>query len=449
MPKPIRRFCRNILYLKLIFTNRQSRLSISNQQMLSFNSSVELSTNPKTLKDIFHKAGMKYREGCHLTYIYRKEDIEKINKNLIKTYPERFGLKIFFSTDIASDGSVYYISNRHYCDNRNAMYTKSVGTIKEKMVISNILSISGMAPRVYDIITLKYKNILLQAMVVEHIEGSLAQGREGLNFLKKAYTKLEEENIEIISEKTLTPQGFQKIDIDFAPPKFNYNIVKSDKGLRYIDIQNFRLNRKRSILKIFPDIKEKTHFGESLPFRGKRYPYQSIPFLGITGKRNTTKRLKRIDDLLSKNDICFSGKNILDVGCNLGMFISHSLNKGASWCTGLDFPEIINVAKRSLLYQGFSRFDLIGCDLKKEKITFIKQKYEIIFYLSISHHIGFPDWLDRVGFKYLIFDGKENQSIPDAESSLLERFPNSRVIARDRFKDGDCKHRPFIIIANK
>lgn len=447
IPRPIRRFLRNMLYLKLIFSNIQHRAPLIGQKMFTYISRIELSDTPKTLKEIFNKAGVKYREGCHLIYVYRKEDIERINKDLVKVYPGPIGLKIFFSTEISPDGSVYYISNRHHCNNDDMFYVKSVGTIKEKMDISNILSISSIAPRVYDVINLRHQKILLQAMVVEHIEGSVVQGHRGLDFLGKLYEKLEEEHVERISKKTLTPKGFRPYkDIDFTPPKYNNNIVEGDKGVFYVDIQNFRLDRKKAISEILPDIKERTHFGNTLALRGRRYSYQSIPFLGLNGKRNTAKRFKMLDYFLPENGIRVEGIRILDVGCNLGIFITYFLNRGASWCTGVDLPEIADLAKRFLFYQGFSRFDLIGCDLKKVKMPFNKQEYEVILYLSISHHIGFPDWLDDICFESMIFEGKEGQNVEDAKNILLERFPDMRVVFEDRVKDGDCGYRPFVIL---
>lgn len=445
-PKFVRKVFRNMSYFKLIFGNFQQRLPGLEQKILTFNSNVELSEIPETLKELFDRASIKFIEGTHLLYVFRKRDIATINEDLVKNYPGSIGMKIFFSTERSSDGSVYYISNRFFCNNSYSFYTKSVGSIKEKMVISNIFSISNMAPLVYDIINLKYQDILLQAMVVEHIKGKVVHGQKGSRFLEDFFKKMEEEQIEIISEKTLTPNGFKRIDVDISPPTYNNNIIQNRNSTFYIDIQNFRLKTKDAFLKMLPSIREKTHFGEVLPFRGGKYSYQSIPFLGVNGKRNTSKRFKMFDYLLPENDIQVEGSRVLDVGCNLGIFIAYFLNRGASWCTGVDLPEIADLAKRFLFYQGFSRFDLMGCDLKNMKMPFNKQEYEVILYLSISHHIGFPDWLNETSFKSFIFEGKEGQNVEDAKNILLERFPDMRVVFEDKVKDGDCGYRPFVIL---
>jgi SAM-dependent methyltransferase len=158
-------------------------------------------------------------------------------------------------------------------------------------------------------------------------------------------------------------------------------------------------------------------------------------------------RFDRVASVLRNHNIDFNGMRVLDVGCNLGMFMYYFLKSGAFWCTGLDFAEIADLARRFLFLCGYSRFDLIGCDLKREDVfSLLPQKqFDIVLFFAMSHHIGFPPWLDAVEFQYLLFEGQTWESVEAARSRLLQRFPGAETLHSYRYRDGDSDYRPFLL----
>ena len=115
--------------------------------------------------------GKSVLEGRHSIYLHAVSDIEEFCPSILGQYPVGFGLKIVKSQMISKDTTPYYTSTKN-APASTWFSMRAVGTMLEKMTVSNVLCLDGVAPRVYDIVRLTTnQNGLLYAFVVHHIAG--------------------------------------------------------------------------------------------------------------------------------------------------------------------------------------------------------------------------------------------------------------------------------------
>jgi hypothetical protein len=194
-------------------------------------------------------------------------------------------------------------------------------------------------------------------------------------------------------------------------------------------------------------IGDKTHFGSGRSFRPQRYPYQSVPGLSRSGKRDMQIRVARIRAFLDEHGVSMCDRVVLDVGCNLGVLLMNALYQGARWGIGLDTPEIASVTRRFLFEQGFSRFDLFGCDLRDPATLELlpMRAFDLVLYMSIENHIGFPTWLESLDLGHFLYEGHQRESLDDIVLKFRNWRPKAEILGRLVSSDGDSKPRPMIL----
>lgn len=335
---------------------------------------------------------VKLQEGRHSFYLGHSSEIEKVCSSLNSFYPHPFGLKIIKSREISSDGTPYYTSKK-LTPVSNAVTMRAVGSIYEKAVISNLLNLKNVAPRVYDVIRLKDDYYCYYAMVVQHINGSVVTGKKGIDFIKTFKKVLSETEISTIGIKN---------HADLRPPDFRNNIVADESGIYYVDIQNFIR---------FPKIDRNCRKILSKQTVNKlKMPLELIKWR--CSKQNTGSSLHQdvcfssfdeIDSSLSINKLSFKNKKVLDVGGETGILCMYALSRGARWCVGLRQPELVEKNIKRMFEKGFTRFDIISNNadrnLKPEELPF--KKYDMIFYSSSQENLSIPKWIKH--FKYNLF----------------------------------------------
>lgn len=392
----------------------------------------------ESIKSKFEKTNIQFQEGEFAVYISDQNDIEKISPGLANYYPYSFGMKLIKSQIISPDGTPFYCGTD---TSKTATPTimKIVGSVNDKRIISNILSEHHIAPRVYDIVKFKSSYCDVFALIVEHIEGDVVIGSKGEGFINNLYSIAKKEEIKLLGSKW---SG------DFIPPNFGNNIIGNSSGMYYVDIQNFQLTNIDNVSKnLTKMINQDTHFGASNLLRSEKYSYQSVPELNIKGKRDSNYRVHLIDQLLNKNKIDLKGGCVLDVGCNLGLFLTYSLYRGANWVVGLDMPDVA-IAARSYMYKkGFSTFDILGVDLKSDLVLehLPYKKFDFIFYMSIEGHIGFPSWLDSIDFKYILYEGHEGEGVQGITNKITSSRLNIKILDELKSQDGDSRSRPLLL----
>lgn len=327
------------------------------QQVISFESTIAL--NSELLAADFVERNMCIHSGAHAVYIHEQADIEKLCPELLQRYPQPFGVKIIKSRSPASDGTV------HYTSTRTSPYTTPlgmwiVGTVREKLSVANILSTHGLTSRVYDLIWLEHEDSApLMAMVVEHAGHESVTGDEGAQFIERFKKIAKQEGIAILARNNSK---------DLCAPAFNGNIIRSNHGPVYVDIQNMTLFERRDEAERLSSTAEVALSGNRWLFQHESYPYQNVHWPGVMGRCGVSVRAATVEALLFSIGFEFRKARILDVGCSLGMFMAFFLWKGASHCIGMDTPEVVEATRKILYYFGYSRFDLIGGDLQGHEV---------------------------------------------------------------------------------
>lgn len=299
--------------------------------------------NERQIAEILASHRLKYNQGRHCLYVSDKADLQKIVPGLTEHYPCRIALKIVKSQEISLDGTPYYTS-RKTAPATNFISMLAVGTVLEKVVISNILATFACAPRVYDLIRLTFADVCYYALVVEHIGGDSITGEAGRVFVETLKTILRKQNIEIVAVKR---------NKDFQPPGFNQNIIDSSTGCKYIDIQNFAMFSKKE--HCFQGIVEKLDnsniFADLEVFKRNS--------LSIFCKRKLNKKICEFSQwycqYLTGSGIALQNLTLFDIGSPLGLYTMSALANGARWSYVYDDKEGISI-ERLLYRNGFSRF---------------------------------------------------------------------------------------------
>lgn len=161
---------------------------------------------------------------------------------------------------------------------------------------------------------------------------------------------------------------------------------------------------------------------------GNNKSYYNISINGekVGGERSWEARWNLIKDKLN-----LAGKNILDIGCNIGLFSVYSMKfKNANSAVGIEnstenhtkngFPRLMEAAQ--LLQKAFkTQMKILQIDLNQTKYEkIIGHDYDFVFCLSIFKWINdkqrFLKYLSN--FKEILYEGH------DDDKTEIERFKN-------------------------
>lgn len=271
--------------------------------------------------------GKNILEGRHSVYLHDIHDIKQFCPDLLGKYPGGFGLKIIKSQIMSKDSTPYYTSSKN-APASTWFSMRAVGTMLEKMTVSNLLYMEGVAPQVYDIVRLTTnKNDVFYAFVVQHIPGPALTGSAAGNFMMTFKAALKTNGMETISIKEHR---------DLRGPEYNLNIASGEDSACYVDIQNFVLAEQNIVDKHKNDIRE--------------YSFSLETYFNMF-------------DSLEEENISVKDQKILLLGKYSAGFLPHALASGARWCT-VDLPEEEDLEKyeKAFYLYGLSRFELFGLD---------------------------------------------------------------------------------------
>ena len=173
-------------------------------------------------------------------------------------------------------------------------------------------------------------------------------------------------------------------------------ISLSSLGLdNQLDNQNEEINKILNVLQ---------HTKGHATYDGKQFPagYQTHVLGGITfvGQRDPQKRLAKVP-------YDFTGKTVLDIGCNQGGML-FALKDKIKWGIGIDYDSrLVNAANRIKSFDQSFNLDFYVFDLDKEPLTMIDnflktKKVDICFFLSLCTWV--KKWKQVIDHIYLISD---------------------------------------------
>ena len=176
------------------------------------------------------------------------------------------------------------------------------------------------------------------------------------------------------------------------------------------------------------------------------YHGYNIEDINITGQRTPRQRLDAMG-------IDFTGKRVLDCGCNVGSMLHHLPE--VAWGMGLDYDsKCINVAEKIADILGLDQlrfythdFDKINYDLFKQRVSFIP---DYTFLLSLGSWI--KSWKElykqchNIGGKIILEINNENEGAEQLEFfNNLGRKP--KMIVDNSLDDttGNNRRRTYLV----
>ena len=303
------------------------------QAVFSWPLAVDLPVGPGSEPVGFlEKLGCRVFQGRHSFYLSRRSDIEKICPDLLDFYSYPFGLKIVKSGEISPDGSPYYTS-RFLAPASTNMSMRAVGSMLEKVTISNLLHDYEVAPQVFDLVCLQSPRATYHAFIVQHVGGDFVTGEEGTKFIRRFLRVFKKLGMEVVSINE---------HCDLRPPDFRHNIVTDSIGTYYVDIQNFVIYasgyRRR--------LENRLH--DLLPPRPSKSSY-----MGKTVVQTP-------EFFLGAHGVLVDKARVLDLSRDNGTFAGYLLAAGVGKVVLVRSESVSSLIRQSLYLQEFSRFDVVS-----------------------------------------------------------------------------------------
>ena len=380
---------------------------------------------------------IQYQEGGFCIYIPPQEKAQKLFGSVLSLYPPNSGLKIL--KDLKAPSEAIYCST-----DVNPSSPRTSDWISYRPLdylrVANYLYDKGVGPRVYDLVEVQTPHNSLSIYVVQHVAGTVPSVEECAAFLERLSRLYEDQLIPMMSE--------WKTSEDFLCPGCRGNLIRDEVTgkVLYVDFQGFMIkDAKRYMLQTADEVREDVHFGNLHWIRGGKYLYQSIPGLRI-GKRDTNARWNLFKEALQRQGVSVEGSVVFDIGCNAGMIIYSALTDGAAWAVGWDRPTAAAAARKLLLSSGMTRFDILGQDISSDTDfpSTLPENVElgrnsILFFLSMRKHIGFPDSVKNLPFKYMVYEDHDGEKMSDVKSYLkeIEHGWGLRIDGVTSYVDGD------------
>lgn len=284
----------------------------------------------------------------------------------------------------------------------------SGATLTEATQVQNLFAMHGLARRVYAIVLVNGERL---AQVTRYADG---KGDADVRLAKKLARKYRigakrRRNVGAYIERQAKWIGRHMIDFGgfyFREPKW-YEKRLQDHVIRY---------RKK---------KHTDGLG-----------YQPCDELGIAGRRNISKRIKQMK--LDNDD--FSGKMVLDIGCNNGAFCRYAAERGAKRVVGVDH-KYISGNRQLFNWLGLWNVDFIQIALPhgwrriREKSDI--KRFDIVFCLSVAGHVGgYASWIPALAGDVMYFSGQSVEPRNLYQKSLERDFREVRWLGYVRDEPG-------------
>ncbi len=245
----------------------------------------------------------------------------------------------------------------------------------ESLRIQNLCALHGLAPRVYGV-----EQWQDQYGVRRPVQVTQDMGRSDWSLPPSKAKDIHRQLRELGETHGFTVPGIDKG-------------VQNVAGKKWVDFQAFRFEDD-----YFDRLLERFWSGTMWGDRPYQYP------LEVDVERDTCRDMTyRIKDLgLSLDDIDFNPRTILDIGCNGGVFLNYLTHICGARGTGYDTHQAIQAAREYSAYIEAWNIDYHIADLQKPNA--IEGKYDLVLFMSMSRHVGLPDYVKHCTGKRLILE---------------------------------------------
>lgn len=281
--------------------------------------------------------------------------------------------------------------------------------VDETIKVQNLFARYGLAPRVYDLV---WVGDGLLAQVTDYLT---PQSSDAMRWSERiGLMDLMIETHRIGSRKTVGRDNeAQKWDLAFDVNWIDGKFV--DFGGYYFrepEAYQARIARQARAM-IATD--HKGEIGETA--------YQAVGALGVAGSRDTAARIAAMR--LEQED--FTGKTVLDLGCNLGEFCRYTHDRGAARVIGVDRSFVAGNTRELDNWLGYWQTDYYGVRLPEYRDQIQArsgiERFDVVFCLSVTNHIGgYRRWITKLCQGALYFEGHGNEPREAYEAMLQREF---------------------------
>lgn len=308
------------------------------------------------------------------------------DRDLLAEITDRPGvcLKVFFTPLIGKIDDFYW--GHPFKASSNRMSPRFERTrLLDAVIMQNLCAFHGLAPRVYEVLTLRWEGKEYPALLVEDL--GMGHDLTSLSDREKIFGAI---------EKIGTEYGFHFTFKDLGQAS---NIVKG----KLVDFQG---------LELAADYKDQVIARYNKRAKWAENTYQSVPGLGIAGYRDNERRL----ELMQLDKIDFKDKYVVDVGCSGGFYCRYAADRGAKRVMGIDLPEVIESTFEISNFLGYHNIDFVGTTLEREKDYEFGFAPNVIFFLSVQRYFGYAPYLKKADVVVYEHNGDE------PEADLIEKF---------------------------
>ncbi|WP_126465089.1 hypothetical protein [Candidatus Terasakiella magnetica] len=384
--------------------------------------------------------------GGHTVYLSPQEWSNSVLSELKESYPAHCGMKIFRQL---GDETASVL-----CDDIPSSYLlkKNFTSHSEQVLIFAYLHAQQIAPRLIDIFLLEGKTQTAVCYVVQHIERIEPSVEQYDRVVGKLKSLAKQGDISLNNVA-----GFQ--DHDFSLPNCNRNLYADERTGQayYIDPHNFEISNYEKFLKETALTAQNiSHFGDKSVLLGGDYLYQAIPGLNMMAKREPVKRMAIFNELLEQAGESLENRNVIDIGCNMGLAGAHYLRAGAHWVHGLDFEKVADQAEKVMSAIGCTRFSTTKGEMSAQ--TSLRQVIEqnlhldkqdnVISYLSIRGHIDWIEELKDIPWATMLYEGHQAEGIEENHAfiSHLNDIVPVTIKAETVAQDGSSEERYLAVL---
>lgn len=404
--------------------------------------------DPESIKNLCVVSRLSFAEGGDSIYLPPETWKATSLAFLTDRYPADAGVKI---AKQPGNCESQYVTPKI---GRSVVARKLTFSHRLQTLTFNFLHLQGIAPRLYDLLQITDgTGKIWTAYVVEHIAGEPLRPGDVEQVVDELKSLESRRLIKLVS-------GVGWGGIDFEPPNCNGNLMRGAGAnrLAYVDVHNFILDRYQDHLgELAAKVASDSHFGSRSLLLGGfagSFLYQEIPGIDYPAKRSPRVRMKAWDKVLAGAGVSIEGRPVFDVGCNLGLMGAEYLRRGAHWLHGWDQPSVVEAARSVLLSIGCTRFSLTGGHLS-QATDFTASLPDhlrssgneaVLSYLAIRGHIGWPPALSDLPWRYMLYEGhQEDHPVERYVSELNQRIP-VRLLATSRIVDGVSAPREIALL---
>lgn len=396
--------------------------------------------------------GLRVLEGRHTLYLPPQPGLEAVLGPVALAFGPGCGLKLL--KRFAAPHEARYLSETDALGEAALL-----GGIHRQALAAAALAAMDLGPRCLDVVHLRAGETSMTsmtAMVVEHVDGRAPTLAEHARLLEALDDLRARGRLSLAN-----PSGYACGD--FEAPGCNGNLLVSPAGLRYVDPQLLLFDVPAVIDDVVARHRDVLHFGDRLGVvnGGQRFLYQGLPGGRDVGRRDPEDRLARLAPLLAAHGATLGERVVFDVCCNAGLMMAGALHRGARWAVGWDLPPVAAAARELLPLLGAGRSTVVGRALQ-EPASLVDdlpphvrglggEPEGVCLFLAAWHHVGFPEGVGALPWRWLVYEGREHESAEITRSNVttMETRWRCRAVASRVLADGLCGPRPVVILARR